>query len=269
MRKRYTSVIKFYNFIRSNRVAPLQIKLKVLKSCVMGSLLHNCEAFSDYIIKDLELAYSKLLKCCFNVRGNVPNNILFAESGFLPIRSIIYSRQLKFYRRFRQSVQVNSRRANIFQSLLNNKTHFLQHYENLDSRYTNSEEILSESKDILRQRIYNLADAGHYKFKMYVDLNPDLAPSPFLQSVHPIASEIIKFRLGSHYLPIETGRWNRTPRPERLCTFCGELGDERHIIYNCSLIDRDGILLDPRISYIWYQPEIYLLFKRIKETEYL
>ena len=269
MRKRYKSVIKFYNFIRSNRVAPLQVKLKVLKSCVMSSLLHNCEAFGDYVIKDLELAYSKLLKSCFNVRESVPNDILLIESGFLPIRTLVYSRQLKFYRRFKSSIQHNSRRQIMFDLLLNNKTKFLKHYEQLDSKYTNSEEILTESRNSLKQRIYDLANAEHYKFKIYVDLNPNLAPSPFLQSVHPIASEIIKFRLGSHYLPIETGRWNRTPRHERLCNFCGEFGDEKHVIYNCFLIDRNDMMLEQRLSHIWYQPEIYTLFKRMKETDYL
>ena len=110
MKKRYKSVIKFYNFIRSNRVAPLQVKIKVLKSCVISSLLHNCETFSDYITKDLESVYTKLLKCCFNVRSNIPNNILYVESGFLPIRTIIYSRQFKFYKRFRESIKTNSRK---------------------------------------------------------------------------------------------------------------------------------------------------------------
>ena len=269
MQKRYKSVIKFYNFIRSNKVAPLHIKMKVLKSCVVSSLLHNCETFGNYIIKDLESAYTKLLKRCFGVRNNTPNNILYVESGFLPIKAIIYSRQLKFYRRFRDNVNENSRRAKMFQLLLNNKTNFLEHYETLDSKYERSEEILIESRNILKQSIYNLANAGQSKFKMYVDINPDLTPSPFLHSVHPIASDIIKFRLGSHYLPIETGRWNRTPRIERLCTTCGELGDEKHIIYHCSLINRNEIIMDNRISHIWLQPEIYELFKRIKETDFL
>ena len=104
---------------------------------------------------------------------------------------------------------------------------------------------------------------------MYAAFNPDLTSSPFLRSIHPIASEIIKFRLGSHYLPIETGRWNRTPRLERKCVNCGVLGDEKHITYDCSLIHRDGISLDPRMSHIWYQPDEYKLLKRIKETEFL
>ena len=37
-KKRYVSCIKFYNFCRENRLAPLSVKIKVLKACVMGSL---------------------------------------------------------------------------------------------------------------------------------------------------------------------------------------------------------------------------------------
>ena len=87
--------------------------------------------------------------------------------------------------------------------------------------------ILYLKVEIMKTKIYELADAGHYKYNMYAELNPNLAPSPFLYGLHPICCEIIKFRLGSHYLPIETGRWNRTPRQERICTNCKVLGYEK------------------------------------------
>ena len=84
MQKRYKSVIKFYNFIRSNKSAPLKVKIKVLKSCVMSSLLYNCETFGNCVPKDLELTYLKLLKCCFNVCANKCPKIYFiCRIGFL------------------------------------------------------------------------------------------------------------------------------------------------------------------------------------------
>ena len=89
-----------------------------------------------------------------------------------------------------------------------------------------------------------------------VELNPDLVPSPFVYGLHPICCEIIKFRLGSHYLPIDTGRWNRTPKQERICTNCEVLGDEKHMIYNCALIPRNEM-----------EQEICHLFKHIKINE--
>ncbi len=44
---------------------------------------------------------------------------------------------------------------------------------------------------------------------------------------------LCKFRTGNHKFPIVTGRYNRTPRENRLCTKCedNELGDEYHILF--------------------------------------
>ena len=38
---RFKTCIKFYNFLRTNKFAPLFIKLKGLKSCVMSNILYN------------------------------------------------------------------------------------------------------------------------------------------------------------------------------------------------------------------------------------
>ena len=47
-----------------------------------------------------------------------------------------------------------------------------------------------------------------------------------------------RFRLSSHNLKIETGRWTRTPRERRTCT-CehGGIQDECHIIRDCTLLN--------------------------------
>lgn len=266
---RYKSVIKFYNFIRSNKMAPLTVKLKALKSCVISSLLYNCETFGNYVPKDLESTYKKMLKCCFNVRLNVSNDILYIESDFLPIKAIILIRQYKFYKRFRESIKSGSRREKMLNILQDQETNFIQHYENLVSKYSCVDDIVNEYKNEIKSKIRRLADNDHYKYKAYLENNPDLSSSPFLDIIHPTARDIIKFRLGSHYLRIETGRWNGTRREERLCSTCGVLGDERHILYCCSIIDRNGVNLDGRLSHIWYQPDIYTLFKQIKIKNFI
>ena len=43
--------------------------------------------------------------------------------------------------------------------------------------------------------------------------------------------------MSSHKLNIETGRWNRTPREQRLCNKCNELEDEFHFLFECKLYD--------------------------------
>ena len=269
MNLRYKSVIKFYNFIRSNRMAPLKVKLKVLKSCVVTGLLHNCEAFGDCVPKDLETTYTKMLKSCFGVRLNVSNDILYVESSFLPIKAIILIRQFKFYQRFRETIATNSPRDKMFRLLLAQETSYLQHYTRLGTKYTCVEDIINEFRSATKRKIYDSASQGHYKYQIYVDINPDLTPSPFLDVVHPTVSDVLKFRLGSHYFPIETGRWQGSKREERLCSACGELGDEKHVIFRCSLIERNDITLAEPLRDIWSQPDVYKLFRRIKLAKFI
>ena len=87
--------------------------------------------------------------------------------------------------------------------------------------------------------------------------------------MHPFSADIVRFRLGSHSLPIEKGRWSRLEAKDRLCDACGVVGDERHIVYKCSLISRDDLTLSNDISCIWTQEDVFKLFGRIKETEFL
>ena len=264
---RYKSVIKFYNFIRSNKLAPLSVKLKVLRACVVNSLLHNCEDFGYIVPRDLESTYMKLIKCCLNIRTNVPNDIVFIESGLLPLKAVILVRQFKFYKeRFFETVKKNSRRDRMLNMLLQNqnRTRYIQHYEDLVTRYESKKDIVNEYRNLLKQRIYAKANTGHYKYYIYTRINPELTTSPFLDVLHPIVGDVLKFRLGSHYLPIETGRWSGRPRHERLCDNCNEIGDEDHVIYRCSLIDREDLNLDADLGLIWNTPDIYELLKKIR-----
>ena len=51
---------------------------------------------------------------------------------------------------------------------------------------------------------------------------------------------ISKMRISNHRLAIETGRFSKTPRNERLCLFCkannnfSEIEDEQHVLLRCS-----------------------------------
>ena len=49
LKERFKNIIKYFNFIRSNKTAPISIKLKVLSSCVRSTILYNCETFGDML----------------------------------------------------------------------------------------------------------------------------------------------------------------------------------------------------------------------------
>ena len=92
--------------------------------------------------------------------------------------------------------------------------------------------------------------------------------SPFLNRIDSVSKSITKFRLGSHNLPIETGRWCRRKREDRLCTSCYLLGDENHAVFSCQKIERSDLLEFPdRLSELWEWEGVNTLFKRLRDAE--
>lgn len=268
---RFKNCIKYFNFVRSNRLAPIAIKLKVLSACVTSTLLYNCEAFGPLLPNGLEALYFKLIKSALNVRPNTPNDIVLIESGLLPLKALVHKRQLSFFRRFKDSLRRNSERESVFLELSEeeNLTTYLQHYIKLDRAYVKPSDIYKEAslelKRVVREK--SVSDE-HYKYYIYHQFNPELLPSPFLACAKG-ADAITRFRLGSHNLPIETGRWGRVKREERLCRSCQVLGDERHILYQCVDVERDSQLSNNNLSEIWKDENIFKLFQNICKTDYL
>ena len=270
MLARYKSCIKFYNFLKANKLAPLPVKLTVLEAAVVNSLLYNCETFGPLIPPDLEKTYNKLLRRSLNVRNNTPSLTLYIEAGFLPIKALILARQFKFFKRYRErALGSDTRRAVLFAKLINEPTGYLQHYLDLHEKYENAEQIYKEASEEIRAKLVTFADNGQYKFKIYKEMNPTLQRSPFINNLHGLSGDIIRFRLGSHVLPIETGRWSRTERSERLCRSCNVLGDEKHALFTCSAIERDSLQLPNAIGDIWEVEDVFELFKKLKEANFL
>ena len=270
MKKRFKSVIKFFNFCKENKLAPISVKLKALRACVESSLLYNCETFGPKIPRTLESTYHKLIRTALNVRTNTPVLLLYIESGLLPIRALIEARQFKFFIRFQKSLDPDGDRKLVFDELLQDPPNYLQHYLTLHTKYENHHQIYREYIDDVKRKIHeNSAKPGGSKFNMYVRINPTLQTSPFISCMHPLSGDIVRFRLGSHNLPIEKGRWRRLNREERVCSHCNVVGDEHHALFECALIFREDLDLSDDMSCIWTHEDVFRLFGRIKETDFL
>ena len=155
----------------------------------------------------------------------------------------------------------------MFKLLLENQTSFIRHYEQLLSKYSSVEDIINEFRNQTKDKIHEQARKGRTKFSTYLEMNPTLNSSPLLDVIHPVVNDMTRFRLGSHFLPIETGRWTRLNRDERLCNTCGEIGDEKHILFSCSRIDRSDTNLSDRIDQIWTEPDLYKIFRQIRKHQ--
>ena len=61
--------VKFTNFCRVNKNAPLHVKLDILDTCAKASLIYGCETWGNKIC-DAERCYRTGLKTALNVRHN-------------------------------------------------------------------------------------------------------------------------------------------------------------------------------------------------------
>ena len=100
--------------------------------------------------------------------------------------------------------------------------------------YISKESIKQHYSNSLTQEIERLATHDNYKYEMYKKFNPGLEPV----NLYNTPLRFMRLGLGSHYMPVETGRWKRIPREQRLCPSCSTLGDECHYIYDCPDINR-------------------------------
>ena len=81
--------IKLANFMRKNSLAPINVKLKVLKSCENSVLTYSCEIWSSLPLTNIEILHRKALKISLNIKYNIPNEITYVESGFKPLKAMI------------------------------------------------------------------------------------------------------------------------------------------------------------------------------------
>ena len=104
-----------------------------------------------------------------------------------------------------------------------------------------------------------------------MQINPQLEVSPFLTRLDAVGKSLIRFRLGSHNLKIETGRWTNTPRDQRLCLSCNQVEDEFHIVFDCDKIYREDLaeMSSRSLAAIWKYENMNTLFNRIRIAEYV
>ena len=140
----------------------------------------------------------------------------------------------------------------------------------MDNKYNNPNDIYVEAHSNLRNYIRGKASSDkNYRYYIYNKMNPELLPSPFLSSGNN-ADLITRFRLGSHRLPIETGRWSRTPRLDRLCHICNVLGDEYHFLFDCTETFRNpDHNFTGNLHEVWSNENVFKLFHELGKSEFV
>ena len=73
--------VKLANYQRKNELAPIAVKLKVVRSCINAALTYGSEAWGNAPLNGLEVLQRKALKIILNVRNNT-NECLYRIRGY-------------------------------------------------------------------------------------------------------------------------------------------------------------------------------------------
>ena len=103
----------------------------------------------------------------------------------------------------------------------------------------NGDKFVEEELHNIKQAIHD-APPSATKSRTYINLNPTLEVHPLYTDCTTTIPDYLRisftrFRTSSHMLRVETGRWSRTPRDERLCQ-CGMGVQNEDHVFVCPLV---------------------------------
>ena len=225
--KRMVNFAKYHAWLSVNELTPIDVKLNVLDSCVLGAVLHGSECWGDITCVKLKLLEKELtaLHSVLKVKKGTTVDLIYHELSWCSIIAKIHDRQFNFYQKI---VRLTSDVAIV--KLMIEKlagSEMLKYYENLHGDNGDRER---------EERKHRILASTNSMCKYYCDLELHNRCELYTSMLSDYFRVIIsRWRLSNHRLNIETGRYTKpkTPRQDRVCNVCNILEDERHVIYKC------------------------------------
>ena len=151
--KRSNVTVKYGNLCKTNNLAPLDVKLQVLNTCMSATLVYGCETWGISKIKSVETIYRQGLKTALSVRDCMNNEIVYIESGEVPLEIRIAKQQLKFWSSIRNLMENNPDHYISKLAILAENTSYVKYYKGLLSTYTNPINCEKTLMDTLKRNV--------------------------------------------------------------------------------------------------------------------
>ena len=174
-----------------------------------------------------------MVRLLLGVRPNTCLKLCLIEAGIEPLLHIVKKNRCKFLNDMFRRVDYEYPFHHMFRICHQNHTPAANFISNART-YREPSQLRNLATDVTNER--NATKVMHYAEK----LNPGLCVHPIYtpQSNVPdyLRVSFSRVRLMSHSLKVETGRWSRIPREQRLCDKCdaGQVQDEEHVLLTCS-----------------------------------
>ena len=204
-------------------------------------MLYGCESWLDGDLKPICKLYNWALKHLLGVRRTTCNDVCYLESGYVPLSAIVKSKQRKFFvNMYRDRITMaDDPLGFVLKLVLDNRYNSRKYVYNLINDHVVND--FKNEYEILKDKLIRSDSSRRVVYRDVINkdliINDIYTKKNFIIEAHRIA--FTRFRVSSHSLAVETGRWNRRgrgrlPMEERLCS-CGEIQTEIHVVDHCPL----------------------------------
>ena len=177
----------------------------------------------------------KVIKSLLGVRTTTCNDLCLLEVGMPPLKALIAKRRATYLQSKFENLHDDDPLKFAFHLAKSGKTHSTRIIDT--AMKLKLPEIIKNENNILRRKVQTSTSST--KRKAYIQLNTTLHTPNIYNDIGYRTPEyqriaFTRFRLSSHRLRIETGRWIRIPQEQRLCD-CGSgcVQDEEHALLFC------------------------------------
>ena len=223
----------------------------------MGSLLKTKTAevaqdifnSSFYDNQNHESLQLKMAKIALNVHKRANNLAVRGETGMYPLNIEIYKNMIKY---FFHLIELAAKGNQIISCGMNECLALVDKGEkcwltsvlyifnlvginpdmeqlHLISNSNVLSSIVDKLQNMFKKKFFNEI-ANSSKLILYNHVKEEFREEKYIHEVkyYKYRSAITKFRISAHTFPVDSGRWDKTPREKRMCHLCfsNDIGDE-------------------------------------------
>ena len=232
------------------------LKLQLFNAVVKPILLYGSEIWGiGEKINEIEKVFTTFLRRILGVRRSTPTSFLWRETGEMPLRVTILKQAMKYLARMKElrSERILAKAWGECNKQATNLEGWKFEVMSEVRRITQGIVEINEEKKLeitqvmktMKQTIWSAWQQEETsKSKWYNSLKKAEGMEKYLTSIpNPtLRNCLTRFRLGSHWLEVEKGRWQGKQREDQTCETCLKMGraqveDEEHMMKICPLYE--------------------------------
>ena len=252
----------------------IETKCAIFDTYINSILSYGAEVWGFHKAPDVEKVHLSYLKKILGVKRSCSNALVYFELGRYPLSVTRKSKIFKYWLKVRSSencilkacydemVKTNYKWIGDIKNELNSLGLLYIFDDTCANDVRNLKIIESRMKDIYAQSVLgNITQSP--KGRLYQHLVDHFTLQSYLRKpINPLYKTYIsRFRLSSHTLKIEQGRYTNDRRENRKCTLCNlnDIEDEFHFVLKCpfySLLRKNYVK-----SYYYKKPSVFKMIQ--------